>query len=127
VSEYETQISLQADEIKSLRFHLKKELDREKELIAENDRLAEDLEVKHREYFKLLSETRDNADLLTLLGDSSKQSENGESYKMLKERIHMLTEENHILFEQVTLLRVHHDAVTKECADKMAEAQSKIR
>ena len=99
MSEYETQISLQADEIKSLRFHLKKELDREKELIAENDRLAEDLEVKHREYFKLLSETRDNADLLTLLGDSSKQSENGESYKMLKERIHMLTEENHILFE----------------------------
>jgi len=25
------------------------------------------------------------------------------------ERIHLLTEENHILFEQVTLLRAHHD------------------
>jgi len=30
------------------------------------------------------------------------------------------------LFEQVTLLRVHHDAITKECADKLHEASSKI-
>lgn len=45
----------------------------------------------------------------------------------MKERIHLLTEENHILFEQVTLLRVHHDAVTKECADKMVEATAKIQ
>ena len=45
----------------------------------------------------------------------------------MKERIHLLTEENHVLFEQVTLLRVHHDAVTKECADKMVEATAKIQ
>ena len=38
----------------------------------------------------------------------------------------MLTEENHILFEQVTLLRAHHDQFSKECAEKMSEAQAKI-
>lgn len=63
---------------------------------------------------------------MSLVGGDSR-TQDGESYKMLKERIHMLTEENHILFEQVTLLRVHHDAVTKECAEKMAEAANKIK
>lgn len=87
------------------------------------------MEVKHREYFKLLSETRDSVDLLTLIGEGGRDAHgsDGESYKTLKERIHMLTEENHILFEQVTLLRVHHDAVTRECAEKMAEATAKIQ
>lgn len=44
----------------------------------------------------------------------------------MRERVHLLTEENHILFEQVTLLRVHHDAFTKECSEKMSESVQKI-
>jgi hypothetical protein len=44
----------------------------------------------------------------------------------MRERVHLLTEENHILFEQVTLLRAHHDQFSKECAEKMTEAQGKI-
>ena len=38
-------------------------------------------------------------------GDNAGDASNGNS----RERIHLLTEENHILFEQVTLLRAHHD------------------
>lgn len=85
------------------------------------------MEVKQREHFKLLQETRDNVDLLTMITEGGKESPDGENYKTLKERIHLLTEENHVLFEQVTLLRVHHDAITKECADKLAEANAKIK
>lgn len=94
-------------------------------MLSENEKLAQELEIKQREYLKLLNETRDNVDLLTMISDGGKVNET-EGFKAMKERIHLLTEENHILFEQVTLLRVHHDAITKECADKLHEASSKI-
>jgi histidinol phosphatase-like enzyme len=90
--------------------------------------MAEDLEIKQREHLKLLQETRDNADVLMMIGEGGQRNtESSEAFKQMKERIHLLTEENHILFEQVTLLRVHHDAVTKECAEKMVEATAKIQ
>ena len=107
-----------------------------RELMSENERLVASLEVKQREYLRLIEETRANAAALEQLGaeepanvaagnadggeDGSKDSGNS------RERIHLLTEENHILFEQVTLLRAHHDQFSKECAEKMSEAQSKI-
>ena len=125
VTEYETQIELQSEEIKGLKFFLKKQLEREKDIFNENEKLAQELEVKQREYLKLLQETRDNVDLLAMVSDGGKVGET-EGYKAMKERIHLLTEENHILFEQVTLLRVHHDAVTKECTEKLHEASTKI-
>lgn len=46
----------------------------------------------------------------------------GASKEASRERIHLLTEENHILFEQVTLLRAHHDQFSKECGEKIQEA-----
>lgn len=61
-----------------------------------------------------------------MVSEGGKLANEAESYKAMKERIHLLTEENHILFEQVTLLRVHHDAITKECSEKLAEANIKI-
>ena len=57
---------------------------------------------------------------------SNKEGNDDQGNQNNKERIHLLTEENHILFEQVTLLRAHHDQFSKECAEKMSEAQDKI-
>jgi hypothetical protein len=91
---------------------LKKQLDREKDIFNENEKLGQELEVKQREYLKLLQETRDNVDLLAMVNDGGKVGET-EGYKAMKERIHLLTEEN-------------HDAVTKECAEKLHEASTKI-
>lgn len=76
---------------------------------------------------KLLQDTRDNVDLLTMVSEGGKPAGESEGFKAMKERIHLLTEENHILFEQVTLLRVHHDAITKECSEKLTEANAKIQ
>ena len=80
-----------------------------RELMSENERLVASLEVKQREYLRLIEETRANAAALEQLGaeepanvgagngdvgeDGSKDSGNS------RERIHLLTEENHILFE----------------------------
>jgi hypothetical protein len=44
----------------------------ERELVNENELLSSDLEVKTREYLKLVEETRDNIDLLNK-GANSKQ------------------------------------------------------
>ena len=42
------------------------------------------------------------------------------------ERIQLLTEENHILFEQITLLRAHTDHLMIEYGSKTEEAVNKI-
>lgn len=65
------------------------------------------------------------ADLPGQLNDFE-HNQDGSSSNNSRERIHLLTEENHILFEQVTLLRAHHDQFSMECAEKMNEAQAKI-
>ena len=44
----------------------------------------------------------------------------------MRDRLHLLTEENHILFQQVTVLRAHHDQFSLECTEKMKEAHDKI-
>ena len=69
--------------------------------MTENEKLVANLEVKQREYLRLIEETRANVTALEMLGadapvcgeDASRDSNNS------KERIHLLTEENHILFE----------------------------
>jgi uncharacterized coiled-coil DUF342 family protein len=43
----------------------------------------------------------------------------------MRERIHLLTEENQALFEQVTLLRAHFDGFNRDVAQQMEQAQSK--
>ena len=43
----------------------------------------------------------------------------------LRERVHLLTEENHVLFEQITLLRSHYDKYNEEVTGKMQEADYK--
>lgn len=39
--------------------------------------------------------------------------------------MHLLTEENHVLFEQITLLRSHYDKYNEEITAKMQEAEYK--
>jgi hypothetical protein len=54
---------------------------------------------------KLVEETRDNADILamrtgSLRGGEAEKSESViDEVKELKDRVHLLTEENHVLFE----------------------------
>ena len=77
------------------------------------------LDIQQREYLKLVEETRDNADLLAMKGgmyNSNGQGDGGEEVRDMRARIHLLTEENHALFDQVTLLRAHFDNFNKECA-----------
>lgn len=79
--------------------------------MTENEKLVENLEVKQREYLRLIEETRANVTALEMFGADAPSSgeEASKDSSHSKERIHLLTEENHILFEQVTLLRAHHD------------------
>ena len=45
--------------------------------------------------------------------------------KQLRERVHLLTEENQVLFEQITLLRSHYDKFNEDCSNKLSEADQK--
>lgn len=81
-----------------------------------------------------MEETRDNSDVLAMRTGSFKggyhESPNKapleDDSKELLERIHLLTEENHVLFEQITLLRSHYDKFNEEVANKQQEASYKI-
>lgn len=91
-------------------------------LAKENDELTQRLEVQQREYLKLVEETRDNADLLIMRNSASSggpgapgNPEGIDEVRELRQRIHLLTEENHSLFEQVTLLRAHFDGFNRDC------------
>jgi len=73
-------------------------------LVKENDEMAQRLEVQQREYLKLIEETRDNADLLIMKNSASSGGAPGnpdgvDEVRELRQRIHLLTEENHTLFE----------------------------
>lgn len=47
----------------------------------------------------MLQETRDNTDLLSMIGEGGAKNADSDEYKSMRERVHLLTEENHILFE----------------------------
>lgn len=70
-------------------------------MVRENEELSNRLEVNQREYLKVVEETRDNADILAMKSGSFQKQEHdgGDDLKELRERIHLLTEENHVLFE----------------------------
>ena len=72
-----------------------------RELMSENEKLVANLEVKQREHLRLIEETRVNVTLLEQLGADDPAPNNAAdgSADNSRERIHLLTEENHILFE----------------------------
>ena len=124
VNEYESHVKTLTRDVNMLKIALKSQRDIQRDLMDENKQLIMNLDVKQREYLKLVEETRDNVEILDQIRDGSLggNKNDDDQENSLKERIHLLTEENHILFQQVTLLRAHHDQFSKECADKISEA-----
>ena len=102
----------QQTEIQSLRFELQKSIDQNSALANENELLLADLTLKQREYLKLVNDCKQHPNI----GQEGNDPE----------RIHLLTEENHILFQQITLLRAHTDHLMLEYGSKTEEAASKI-
>ena len=75
-----------------------------------------------------MEETRDNADLLSMRTGSlrpSSESADPTEMKDLRTRVHLLTEENQVLFEQITLLRSHYDHYNDQLTSKLTEADAK--
>ena len=72
--------------------------------MTENETLVQNLAVKQREYLKLIEETRENVGILESMNDGDgsldrNRSDGVEGSSNMRERVHLLTEENHILFE----------------------------
>ena len=102
VKEYEDHIAALTKDIKTLRLTIGQQAEIHRELMTDNEKLVANLEVKQREYLRLIEETRKNAADLELLGADEPEKNAGvddDSKDVSKERIHLLTEENHILFE----------------------------
>lgn len=144
IKEYEKTISRYQNEMETLRREVRDSREEQRKVIEENSNLVSQLEIKQREYQRLVEETRNHIDVLDQTGAISSQNNENVDQTLLKqqedlgtgtslvtpaewkERTHLLSEENHILFEQVTLLRAHHDQFSKECAAKMDQAKEKI-
>lgn len=118
--EYESSLRQVERDLKSKRLECQRQSEEIQLLVKENEEIATRLDVQSREYLKLVEETRDNADLLALRTGGSLKKEGGESeftvdeVKELRQRVHLLTEENQVLFEQITLLRSYYDKFNEE-------------
>lgn len=105
-----------------------------KAVIKENDELKERLQAKNRELLRISQERADNpVDALALggadaaVGDGQDgQTSTNQVIMELKNKAHLLSEENEILFQQINLLRSHYDQFNKEHAEKSEEATKKI-
>ena len=80
----------------------------------ENESLMKELTMKTREYLKLTEDMREYSQ-----HERPSASED-------RDRINLLTEENQVLFEQITLLRAHTDHLILEYSSKTEEATTKI-
>lgn len=113
-------------------------------IIIENEQLRTELDIQKREYLTIVNEKRDHAHITKPnasrdagFADSSPSKFNGEgqeSYQNqideimeLKNRAHLLTEENQVLFQQNSVLRSHYDQFNKNHAEKLEEANKKIQ
>ena len=111
-------------ELRQARSDVERLAEMNKQLQTENESLSERLEVKIREYAELVSKTLKHSEILSNFQDEKQEQE---------DRLHLLTEENHTLLEQVAMLRGHFDhfnkiydeRVTK--ADKMIAEYSKVK
>lgn len=68
------------------------------EVILENDRLREQLEAQKREFQKHLQTRKDQ---VGVLNEGEEQASSNEEVMDLKNRAHLLSEENQVLFQQV--------------------------
>lgn len=104
-------------ELKAAHMEISRLHDNMRQLEIENSKLSDNLELKIREYAKLVAKTIQNSDILTDF-----QVEKAE----MDERCHLLTEENQMLLEQVTLLKQHYDTFNKDYSEKVEDAERKI-
>lgn len=119
--EYEGALRQLERELKAKTQEVARQSEEMRALARENDEQAQRLEIQQREYLKLVEETRDHADILNAMGSEGSMDEVRES----RQRIHLLSEENHSLFEQVTLLRAHYDGFSRDCEEKLETAAAK--
>ena len=83
----------------------------------DNEILEDKLEIKMREYGKLVAETIENSQVVSNF-EEEKQS--------LDKRNALLSEENQILLEQVAMLKSHFDSFNHDYSSKVVEADEKI-
>lgn len=81
VTEYETHIKTLTRDVNMLKLALKSQRDAQRDLMAENEQLTMNLNIKTREYLKLIEETRDSIEILDQIkggGLSAKKDDDGE-------------------------------------------------
>lgn len=86
------------------------------EVLLENTNLREQLEMHKREQLAALEKTFENP-----------EPSNTEETMDLKRRAHVLSEENQVLFQQISFLRAQNDKQDEERNNKLEEATTKIR
>lgn len=88
------------------------------------------MQAKNRELLRISQEKADNPLDAIGLGGSDAAAADGEGSNQvimeLKNKAHLLSEENEILFQQINLLRSHYDQFNKDHAEKSEEANKKI-
>jgi chromosome segregation ATPase len=100
-------------------------------VILENDQLRDQLETTKRELLRIVEENRDHADVVRAnKGSDGDNDEAGvasrDEIMELKNRAHLLTEENQALFQQISVFRAHYDEFNKAHETKVTEANKKI-
>ena len=100
-------------------------------IVNENDDLRQQLSIKNRELLRDTKERAEHAgDAAGLEGEDAITGEDGKSstdqLMELKQRAHLLSEENQVLFQQITVLRSHYDEFNQEQAEKTDDANQKI-
>ena len=94
--------------------------------------------MSKREYLRIVEENRDHANVVRpnkangqadpegpVVGESAGQASSDEIME-LKNRAHLLSEENQTLFQKVQVLMAHYDSSKEEHDQKMEEANKKI-
>lgn len=111
IDSFEVTIAHQQRQIRQAQLALKTHLEESKILIIENDQLREQLETTKRELASLVNLNLKHSDVTRPAGKDGDQPASSAEIMELKSRAHLLTEENHVLFEQISALRSHHDRI----------------
>lgn len=132
---YEAMVAQLQTEVAQTKFLLKTQLEDCQLVVLENEKLRDQLEIAKREHLRLVEENRDHASVVR--GNKAKEADGSEATDKagvassdeiidLKNRAHLLSEENQALFQQISVLRSHYDQFNKDHQAKMDEANLKI-
>lgn len=87
--------------------------------------------MKNRELLKISKEKEKNPGDYALGADDQVKTEDGsvsanKVIQELKNKVHLRSEENEILFQQITVLRAQYDQFNKDHQERSDEANKKI-